>query len=494
MDDFLRDLENRFKNEKKLKGVDEDLLWKGIEDALGKDTPSQASFHKKNKNRFYFLILLLCLGIGFCFLNNNDENEASYTKKESDIYNNDVKGNQNNLIVAEDNEVAYLSEGVELESINEAVKNNIKEYRTNPIISERKKNNLLIEGKNINTQEHKIPTIDILENTLEYKLGLNYNEQHKVPTKNNDSTLQAVVREEKGNITKNQKETIKETTNHEKSQKSQNNQKATNVNNVFLHPLAIIKPQDKTEKLSHRIQLLINKEKDRGKKNFLKDQMSWQIGIQMGLNWTFDSYKENKSFLELNEMLRSTHSPEMGYSSAVHILGQYKKIRIKTGLEWYESQQEFSTTQTDETTMPLIQSNGEVRIVPAIAEREVLWDNKYRHISLPIEIGISKKIRRFHLGIFAGIGLNQFVIQKGKTLDREGGIIEIDMASDLHRPYKSIFVSYHISPFVHYEISKKISFSLNQNVRFQQHGLSKAYQLDRSAWLIGINGGVMYAF
>lgn len=226
---------------------------------------------------------------------------------------------------------------------------------------------------------------------------------------------------------------------------------------------------------------------------------NWEIGTFAGLSFALNSFGENSVNTELSQILKDSYKTKLGYSTSIHAYWhkkdkQEKKeiFHIKTGLEFFEHQSEFNIIHVSETIITRPGFSGQQEFIPATATRTIVHDNKFRYLSIPMEIGLQHSYKKFNIGISSGLGLNYFISQKGKSMNQDNDIREINNANEGDTPYRKVFLSYHISPFMTYDLTEKTGIRLNSNLRYQNYGKSKFYGLNQSSVIIGFNVGLVY--
>ncbi len=222
----------------------------------------------------------------------------------------------------------------------------------------------------------------------------------------------------------------------------------------------------------------------------------WEFGFHIGADLALLKYDQHSQIDGLQEEIDGSHHSELGYQMGFKAQWHHgDQFFLQSGISLIESQTEFFYISESATTMQRPGSSDPTNRVPAIAKRKVLNDNKFRHLSIPLEIGKGFRLNpKWSLGSSAGLGLNYFVGQKGKSVDQDFMIAEFSRHNTHPTPYRNFFLSYQISPYVGYDVSRNVSLQLSPQFRYQQHGSSPLYGLKHHAFGTGLNLNIMYQF
>ncbi len=508
------EFKKRFDGKKSLEGINENELWNKISDSL--DNPIVSSEEKRKKNRgilFFFIIGgLLCISLGTLFIVNKEGeigNSISKNAANNNTINEQIKFNTTKSTnIPESNN--KLPDGKNIEHQNnplEQTKTSINKEKIDTDNSFNVNKSAIAKSNNIsNDYEINIPSRVIKELTNSSKTSKSFLNEDS-----NANTPEQIINRSKAtdfDTGKNPVATSDKIINPNTPIKENTNpiiEKVNKPNSIPLPSLSMIfgfiPNMDNNEKLDFTLKTnegiqKKHKSSNDGNNNGKDYDKNWKIGISIGTNISLNSFGENTDNPELNEILKESHSDEFGYSTAINISKSFaKKYHIRTGLEFYESQNQFNIIHISDSVMYRTSPDGQPELVPAIANRTVRHNNRFRHLSIPLEIGLSSKsFNNISIGIRGGIGLNYFLQQKGKSINANNEIQKIDNSTKANRAYNSIFISYHLSPFINYDLTEKMALGLNSILRYQNYGKSEFHGVKRSSFLLGVNLGMSYKF
>ena len=130
-------------------------------------------------------------------------------------------------------------------------------------------------------------------------------------------------------------------------------------------------------------------------------------------------------------------------------------------------------------------------LVDGIETRQVIHNNRYKMLGLPVGVGYSKQIGNVMLGLEGGLYLGFTLDQNGKTLDAFEQIVSFDAQSD-DRHLNDVMLGYRVSPSIGVQAKSNLSFELRPEVSgfsSQQIGNSAVYS---SPLALKMNVGLKY--
>lgn len=130
-------------------------------------------------------------------------------------------------------------------------------------------------------------------------------------------------------------------------------------------------------------------------------------------------------------------------------------------------------------------------LVDGVETRQVIHNNSYKMLGLPIGVGYSKQIGNVVLGLEGGLYVGFTLDQNGKTLDTSEQIVSFDKES-IDRPLNDVMLGYRVSPSIEIQGQSNLSIELSPEIggfSSQQIGDSAVHA---SPLVLKMNIGVKY--
>lgn len=220
-------------------------------------------------------------------------------------------------------------------------------------------------------------------------------------------------------------------------------------------------------------------------------QKKWSVGILAGANLFSQKFSGETDVPGLSNSLKNATTPEIGSHFSFKINRKLNKtFHVGAGIGYSTVWSRFNFTEKWDTMMFRNNIPGN-DLIRAEAVRTVENHNRASFFSLPLAMGATKKLGRFNAGIEAGIGLNYFISQKGKSLDATGKIAEFDSKNQLLKPF---FISANVEPFVEFRLKSGSSAKVQPSFSFQNHGESAFFKLKNRSVFAGLGFGAFRQF
>lgn len=149
------------------------------------------------------------------------------------------------------------------------------------------------------------------------------------------------------------------------------------------------------------------------------------------------------------------------------------------------------TVWLDATSLDTLAKEYGSIFVDGIETRNVIQNNSYKMLVLPLGIGYSKQIGNVMLGLEGGLYLGFTLDQNGKRLD-DNGLIESFDNESIDRPLNGFMLGYKMSPFIAVKAKSNLYFELRPEVSGfanQQSGNMSVYS---SPLVFKLNAAVKY--
>lgn len=141
------------------------------------------------------------------------------------------------------------------------------------------------------------------------------------------------------------------------------------------------------------------------------------------------------------------------------------------------------------------QTSADTTLSNFVYPDDVVSTNYYKYYNIPLQVAAYKELKRFRVGVSAGVAMNYSFKQKGSIMkdDKYGKII----LSDKNRsPYKTtIGMGLTASTFVSYKIRKNVNFFLEPEYRVYLNPISKKdAPLTEKLSTLSIMSGLQFEF
>lgn len=141
------------------------------------------------------------------------------------------------------------------------------------------------------------------------------------------------------------------------------------------------------------------------------------------------------------------------------------------------------------------QTSADTTLSNFVYPDDVVSTNYYKYYNIPLQVAAYKELKRFRVGVSAGVTMNYSFKQKGSIMkdDKYGKII----LSDKNRsPYKTtIGMGLTASTFVSYKIRKNVNFFLEPEYRVYLNSISKKdAPLTEKLSTLSIMSGLQFEF
>ncbi|HNR19389.1 MAG TPA: hypothetical protein PKN75_09530 [Bacteroidia bacterium] len=141
------------------------------------------------------------------------------------------------------------------------------------------------------------------------------------------------------------------------------------------------------------------------------------------------------------------------------------------------------------------QITGDTSVANFVYPDDIVSTNNYKYFNIPLQLAAYKELKRFRVGVSAGVTMNYSFKQKGSIMkdDKYGKII----LSDKNRsPYKStIGLGITTSTFASYKIRRNINFFLEPEYRVYLQPISKSdAPLTEKLSSLSIMSGLQFEF
>lgn len=107
-------------------------------------------------------------------------------------------------------------------------------------------------------------------------------------------------------------------------------------------------------------------------------------------------------------------------------------------------------------------------------------------------VGVEKEAGKFGYGIQFGLGLNFVISQSGRSINRNDQLVNFSDAGDETLPRPSFYLSYQVQPYLQYKANEHLAWQVRLDIRQQNFGDSKFYDLQYSSLLTGCNVGLVF--
>lgn len=464
---FEDNIENRFKEGTSLDGINPEELWNEIEANL---PPAQAVPSYK---RFRKLLLLLLLFITASFL----WYQLSETEKQADAIS--TSKEQSNTPTSINN--AYnQTEAYDAES-----KNNIPSE-----INKRKEFvNSKEKAKENATEKHKSSNAKASQFSLQKNNILSKKEVPLSPKLKPQNNTQEKELEHKTILDN----LVEEETNFKEKKEQKSTINSTEKANQPTIPAM--------KKIAIRQSFVLGKEEEQLQWKTAIDPLQnvpalkdrkFSIGVFSGLNFWDNKFEKGTELNSTGQLLENANEKELGHSIAMEVNWKFhKNLYLLSGIGYSKTWNEFNIVQTWDTTMFRNNIPGG-DLINASAERTVKHHNAQQFFSLPIMLGTSKRLGHLDFGLNAGLSLNYFIKQNGKSLNFNNRITEYPVIGTQELPYSKFFLSFQIQPYIQYQATKDLAFQLRPDIRYQSHGNSKLFDLKHSSLLTGLSFGLIF--
>ncbi len=201
---------------------------------------------------------------------------------------------------------------------------------------------------------------------------------------------------------------------------------------------------------------------------------------------------ENGTEDALGEVLEDSFSPELGFSLSAELSYRIKRrISFKTGIEYFQSQEEFDYTRKWDT---LIWRDGVpgTELINAEAERRVRHYNKHTFISIPLMLSLGVQKNRLQYGLDFGLSLNFVNSQSGRILNERAFLTDYSDEQNTPSLKPDFFMAYQLQPYLGYAINNQFSIRVRGDFRLQNYGFAELIDLKHTSVLTGLGIGLIY--
>ena len=234
--------------------------------------------------------------------------------------------------------------------------------------------------------------------------------------------------------------------------------------------------------------------------------LSWSFTVISGFNQPYFYFHSQDETATLKE---KTEKGKTGYSiGLLTALSINKKWKVSSGLEYHQLHSKFTySTQRDSQIFKpqallavFIDSLGNTvseqfgdTIVGARIIRQIEHYNKYRLLSIPVEVGFIQHNNKWSYGISGGVAFNFRIYQSGKTLDDQSSVINFSQ-SDPAAIFEKFGLSLRMSPFINYHLSEHIKLAFRPQWNWSNNQLFSDDDLKVGVHQFNLNMGVEWKF
>lgn len=249
--------------------------------------------------------------------------------------------------------------------------------------------------------------------------------------------------------------------------------------------------------------VLLGKDKIKAKSS----SPSVYLQVYGGTNFMDINYKgeSNDQIVDLkNQSERIFPSNQFGAKSNVQFSSG---VTAHIGLEYQQNRTIFEIEQEnpvsilledqlvkvwlDGTSLDTLAKEFGSVLVDGVETRQVIHNNRYKMLGLPVGVGYSKQVGNVMLGIEGGLYIGLALDQNGKTMDASEQIVSFDNES-IERPLNDLMLGYRVSPSIAIQGQSNLSIELSPEISgfsSQQNGVSAVHS---SPIVLKMNVGVKY--
>ncbi len=296
-------------------------------------------------------------------------------------------------------------------------------------------------------------------------------------------------------------------TTNQRAQK--NTSTATSKETPIAHVSPLFPLEQKTIKLFALAQYDLPSSVKQAYKKRKPKPVVWQIGLFGGANFNSFKYKTD-NLTDLAELKNTTETGEWGISTGLNASLLLKnRWLLSSGLEYHQLGTKFEYKEVengevlkenellkvwiDEITNDTIKTLYGDTFVNATSTRHVLHYNKYKLISIPVEVGLQEDTGKLIFGTTLGAVFSINTFQKGRTLNKDTEIVDFDKESTT-ASFNNFSVGLRVSPFVGYRIADNWMISASPQMTWQAATNFDETEIKFNARQFNLNVGIGYSF
>ncbi len=241
------------------------------------------------------------------------------------------------------------------------------------------------------------------------------------------------------------------------------------------------------------------------------DKKLWALNFSGGLLTNTTGYNNSSTFSSLR---KNSNSPGLGWSFQMELERLLPKdFYLATGIHfnrhWMEFDYTSTTTETQYLENVIIRFDVDLAVgdttiiygdtsISSITTRDVKHHNRYDKLTIPILLGKRWTKGKFSYGLFAGVGLDIWLRQKGRNLsiNPEEFVFDYDSKNQNDQNgFPKLGISAHFKGVVNYSIGKNSSLFIQPNVNLSLKDWSPSNNgIKQKPITFGINLGYQFKF
>lgn len=238
-------------------------------------------------------------------------------------------------------------------------------------------------------------------------------------------------------------------------------------------------------------------------------KISWEVNLWGGIN-TLNQNFISTSLSDLatlkNQTEKNTSGKSLGLQTSIIWNNRYL---LSTGIEYHDlwskldlklttpiqvwKENELINVWIDEASGDTLNTEYGKVLVDADSTRTVIHHNRYRRLSIPIELGIQHQIAKYTLGISAGAVLNFTRFQSGKTFNENSDLVVFDSNSSA-RTMNPFSMGLRITPQLGYRIGNNLALKITPQWTWDSNSSFDGTVLRIGFHQFNLNMGVSYIF
>ncbi len=509
MENFEKNLRDKFNNASSREGIDPNDLWNSIateitdsNESPGSPTPSNNQFKKYLP---FLLLLLLALG-GILIYQYSEESSPFNTVEISEIDTDAEKiiGNENLDLVD------YNSSNTKPQHITSIEEQISSQTQNSNTINFQK--NTLANKDNVNIDEKPNLNSNTSNSLLNESISTNIitaKNRHKYLSSDlrTNGTDSFVSRSSIENSTTPQNHTFLNTKNEsdqpiEKFLVEENEIAANNAN--IANEDKILSKSEMLENFDLLTAKAIGYPLEVSSKSlpafsptsvkFDKSQARFSIGFHGGTQVLWEKFEGDQAreitrAEELNQAFKLF--PGQYFGATVNFRFN-QHVFIETGIAFNRSISQFNRIIETKDSIIIRNDIFQGQKVMADATRTIVHHNKLSTLRIPVSLGYQFNNDQWSFGTSAGIAINFTQKYSGRVINDNNIVINYPSGEGTDAPANPIYLSYHLNPYINYELNTSLSLQLQPSFGFHQFGKTELYGVKHTGWSTGIRLGLIY--
>ncbi|MGB1037615.1 MAG: hypothetical protein ACPGYY_03135 [Bacteroidia bacterium] len=454
MDNIEQEIKKRLAGSTSMEGIDSEALWNGISSTIH---PAEAS---NNKKTFIFTLLFVCLvsiGSIFTLLTINKDSSTAYsprTKINTDrgLSNTSSKTKQNSPIPEVKQNTVLLGNALPKVEKENTLFHRI-ENTTKHNNNESDKPNSEFQDARTGAKKMQGPSFSLsqTEQNIKAQSSLHPDTENILFFNKSESTSETGLSHT----------TFIDSSSVDSAAKNRKNSLKDSPPLIATESNESLSTQKSVEKVSNKV-------------------IVWKL--YGGAVYMKQKFKYENSGLadSLNQSLSTQPSYSLG---ALVRIKQGKTWNLSVGMEYIEWKDRFDKIILSESVSEV---DGEPVLLQNI--RTIRHTNTASMITLPVQLGLFRDIRRFRLGMDVGVSYSLILAQNGRLSKNDFEIVDY---SQVEKRFNNFF-SARLAPYAGFKINEKIMVVSSCTLGIQSHETASINQLENNS--VALMPSVGFAF